>query len=220
MRLVFLGPPGAGKGTQARYLEQSYGACQIATGDILRKAVQEATPLGKKAKQYIDKGELVPDEVVIDLVAERLGADDCRKGFVLDGFPRTIAQAEGLERVLRELGSDLDCVLSLRVPNGVIVQRLTGRRTCKGCGALYHVTFGPPRQKDICDRCGGALFQREDDREETIRARLRVYDSQTAPLIDYYRKRGLLREIDGVGSVEEIRGRVLEALGERGDDLP
>lgn len=216
MRLVFLGPPGAGKGTQAQHLEEKYGARQIATGDILRRAVQEETALGKKAKAYLDKGELVPDEVVIGLVAERLRADDCRQGFVLDGFPRTIAQAEGLEKVLGQLDAALDSVLCLRVPNEAIVQRLTGRRTCRKCGALYHLTFSPPRQEGVCDRCGGALFQREDDREETIRSRLKVYDNQTAPLVDYYRKKGLLREIDGVGSVEEIRGRIVEALGRPG----
>lgn len=213
MRVVFLGPPGAGKGTQAKFLQEKYGACQVSTGDILRKAVQDHTPLGKKAAEYLDKGELVPDDVVLDLVAERLQQKDCEKGFILDGFPRTVAQAEGLERILEHLGRGLDSVLCLQLPQEVIIRRLSGRRNCRKCGGLYHAAWSPPRRDGVCDQCGGELYQRQDDREETVAARLRVFDAQTAPLAEYYRKKGLLRPINGEGSVEEIRGRVFQALG-------
>ena len=214
MRVVFLGPPGAGKGTQAKFLEEKYGACQVSTGDILRKAVRDRTPLGKKASEYLDKGELVPDDIMLNLVAERLKERDCEKGFILDGFPRTVAQAEGLERILEDLGWGLDCVFCMQVPQGVIVQRLSGRRSCKKCGGLYHTVFNPPRKEGFCDRCDGELYQRQDDLEETVAARLRVFERQTSPLVSFYRKRGLLREINGVGSVEEIRSRVFQAVGE------
>lgn len=213
MRVILLGPPGAGKGTQARFLEEQYGACLVSTGDMLRKAVREGTPLGKKASEHIRKGELVPDGLMIDLVAERLSENDCRKGFILDGFPRTVAQAEGLEEVLRNRGAALERVVSLRVPREEIIRRLAGRRTCRPCGSLYHVTLSPPKRDAICDRCGGEVYQREDDREETVAARLDVYESQTAPLIDYYRKKDLLKEIDGAGEVEQVRHEVLQALG-------
>ena len=216
VRVVLLGPPGAGKGTQAKWLQERFEACQVSTGDILRKAVAEQTPLGKQAAAYINRGVLVPDSLIVDLVAERLKEKDCDKGFVLDGFPRTISQAESLEEILKKMGLALDCVLSVQVPHRVIVERLAGRRTCKGCGALYHLTLGPPSKEGVCDRCGGELYQRDDDREETITARLKVYEAQTAPLVNYYRERGMLREIDGVGKVDEIRSRVLQALGDRG----
>lgn len=216
VRVVLLGPPGAGKGTQAKLLQEVSGACQVSTGDILRKAVRDQTPLGKEAAHYIEKGELVPDRVVVDLVGERLKDKECAIGFILDGFPRTIAQAEGLGNILGGMRLDLRAVLSIQVPHGVIVQRLAGRRTCRNCEALFHVTFDPPQREGICDRCGGELFQREDDREETIEARLRVYDEQTAPLIDYYRAKGILKEIEGVGSVEDIRRRVFTVLGAAG----
>lgn len=212
VRVVLLGPPGAGKGTQARFLKEQYEACLVSTGDILRKAVSDRTPLGRRASEYIDKGELVPDALMIDLAGERLAREDCRRGFILDGFPRTVAQAEGLESLLRKLGSALDCALSIRVPREVIVQRLAGRRTCRGCGSLYHALFSPPRRNGVCDRCQGEIYQREDDREETVAARLEVYERQTAPLIDYYRKKNLLKEIGGVGSVEEVRAHVRRAL--------
>lgn len=214
MRVVFLGPPGAGKGTQAKFLEEKYGACQVSTGDILRKAVRERTPLGKKASEYLDKGELVPDDIMLNLVAERLKERDCEKGFILDGFPRTVAQAEGLERILKDLGWDLDSVFCIQVSQGVIIQRLSGRRSCKKCGSLYHTVFNPPRKEGFCDRCDGDLYQRQDDLEETVAARLRVFERQTSPLVSFYRKRGLLKEINGVGSVEEIRSRVFQAVGE------
>ena len=213
-RVVLLGPPGAGKGTQAKLLEEKFAAPQISTGDILRKAVAEQSVLGKQASEYIRRGELVPDQLIIDLVAERLKEKDCEKGFVLDGFPRTIAQAQSLEDILKKMGLALNCVLSVQVPHELIVERLSGRRTCKGCGALYHVVFDPPKAAGTCNRCGGELFQRDDDREETISNRLRVYDNQTAPLGSYYRERGLLKSIDGVGKVEDIGKRMIQALGD------
>jgi adenylate kinase len=170
--------------------------------------------LGEEAAGYINRGALVPDGVILNLVAERVREKDCEKGFLLDGFPRTLAQADGLQKILERSSLELDSVVSVRVPTEVIIERLSGRRTCKDCGAMYHVVFGPPKKAGVCDKCGSDLYQREDDREETIAARLKVYDDQTAPLIEYYREQGLLREIDGVGSVEEIRRRVIEALGE------
>jgi len=213
MRVVFLGPPGAGKGTQAKSLQEKYGICQVSTGDILRKAVREHAPLGKQAAGYLDKGELVPDGVMLKLVAERLQEKDCEKGFILDGFPRTVPQAEGLGQILRDSGLGLDFVFCIQLPQGVLIQRLSGRRTCKKCGGLYHTLLNPPKREGLCDSCGGELYQRQDDREETIAARLRVFETQTAPLVDYYRMKGLLREINGVGSPEEIRSRVFQALG-------
>lgn len=211
--MLFLGPPGAGKGTQAKLLTEEFGACQVSTGDILRKAVKEETPLGKKASEFMAKGALVPDALMVTVIADRLRQDDCRKGFILDGFPRTLDQADGLETILKDMGLGLDCVFSLKVSQRLIVQRLEGRRSCRRCGALYHVIFQAPVKKGICDRCEGELYQREDDREETIRARLRVYKKQTGPLIGHYRKKGLLKEIDGVGSVEEIQNRIRRAWG-------
>lgn len=213
-RVVLLGPPGAGKGTQAKLLQEKFAACQISTGDILRKAVAEQTPLGKEASQYIDRGALVPDSVIVNLVAERLKEQDCARGFILDGFPRTIPQAQSLDALLKQSGLNLNRVLSVQVPQRVIIERLAGRRTCSSCGALSHVVFSPPKKEGVCDRCGGELFQRHDDREETIANRLKVYESQTAPLVNYYREQGLLREIDGVGAVDEIRARIISALGD------
>jgi adenylate kinase len=212
--VILLGPPGAGKGTQAKLLQEKFGVCQISTGDILRRAVAEKTDLGRQAAEYINRGALVPDAVILDLVAERLKEKDCEKGFILDGFPRTIPQAQGLEAVMQARGEALDRVLSVQVPHNIIVERLAERRTCKDCGALYHAVFDVPKKPGTCDRCGGVLYQREDDREETIAARLKVYDTQTAPLENYYRERGMLSAINGVGSVDEIYRRVTSALGE------
>lgn len=214
-RVVLLGPPGAGKGTQAKLLQEKFAACQVSTGDILRKAVAERTPLGKQASDYIDRGALVPDSVIVNLVAERLKEKDCEPGFILDGFPRTIPQAESLDAILKKMGLNLNCVLSVQVPEKIIIERLAGRRTCKNCGALSHVVFNPQKRAGVCDRCGGELYQRDDDREETVANRLKVYESQTAPLISYYRGRGLLSEIDGDGEIDEIRSRVTQALGDR-----
>ena len=212
MNLIFLGPPGSGKGTQAKMLVDKYGIPQISTGDILREAVKEGTPLGKEAKKYMDEGKLVPDEVVVGIVRERLKEPDCTKGFILDGFPRTIPQAEALDKTLQEMGKGIDHVLSLEVDREELVRRLSGRRTCKKCGAMYHIIFDPPKKDGVCDRCGGELYQRDDDKEETIRERLRVYEEQTAPLIEYYRKKGLLRPINGVGKIEEIFARIRETI--------
>ncbi len=211
--MVLLGPPGAGKGTQAKLLQERFQACQISTGDILRKAVADQTALGKDAAEYLKRGALVPDEVIIMLVAERLRGKDCENGFVLDGFPRTIQQAVGLEAILKTLGTPLEHVLSMRVPPEVIVKRLAGRRNCGNCGALYHEVFDPPKKAGLCDECGTQLYQREDDREETITRRLKVYEEQTAPLVEYYREQGKVRTIDGVGKVEDIQRRIIEALG-------
>ena len=212
MRLILLGPPGAGKGTQAKRLIERYGIPQISTGDILRAAVREGTELGKTAKQYMDAGKLVPDEVVIGIIEERLKEPDCAKGYILDGFPRTVAQADALTEVLARMGQSIDHVVSIEVPDEELVERLTGRRTCRNCGAMYHVKFSPPKKPGVCDKCGGELFQRDDDKEETIRARLKVYQDQTAPLIAYYEKAGLLRRVSGVGTVDEIYERILGVL--------
>ena len=214
-RVVLLGPPGAGKGTQAKLLQEKFAACQVSTGDILRKAVAEQTALGKEASDYINHGALVPDSVIVNLVVERLREKDCEPGFILDGFPRTIPQAESLDAILKKMGLNLNCVLSVQVPEEIIIERLAGRRTCKNCGALSHMVFNPQKRAGVCDRCGGELYQRDDDREETVANRLKVYQSQTAPLISYYRERGLLSEIDGVGEIDEIRSRVTQALGDR-----
>lgn len=207
MKLILLGPPGAGKGTQAKMLTDRFGIPQISTGDILRAAVKEGTPMGVKAKSCMDAGALVPDEVVVGIVRERLQNDDCAAGFILDGFPRTVAQADALKETLRELGKDLDSVVSLEVDTEALVERLTGRRTCRDCGKGYHVKFDPPRAAATCDACGGALMQRDDDQEETIRKRLEVYQQQTSPLAAYYRNEGLLTAIDGMlemGAVQEL----------------
>ncbi len=212
MKLILLGPPGAGKGTQAVRLVEHYGIPQISTGDILRKAVKEGTELGVLAKKYMDKGELVPDEVVIGIIRERIKEPDCGKGYILDGFPRTIAQAQALDEMLEKEGTSIDHVVNISVEDEEIVKRLTGRRMCPKCGAGYHVVFDPPKKEGICDKCGGELIQRDDDREETIRARLEVYRQQTEPLIEYYEEKGLLRTIPGEGKMEEIFQAILKAL--------
>ena len=213
MNLVLLGPPGAGKGTQAKMLINAYGIPQISTGDMLREAVKNKTPLGLEAKKAMDAGQLVTDEVVIGLVRERLAKPDCENGFMLDGFPRTVPQAEELEKVLADLGKSLDHVISIEVPNEELMGRLTGRRTCKACGQGFHVMFDPPKEKGKCDKCGGELFQRDDDNEETVGNRLKVYDDSTKPLIDFYQGKGLLRPINGVGKISDILARVKKVLG-------
>jgi adenylate kinase len=212
MRLVLLGAPGGGKGTQAKKLVDKYGIPQISTGDILRAAVAKGTPLGKEAKSYMNKGELVPDSVVIGLVKERIAQDDCKKGYILDGFPRNTAQSETLDKVLAGMGSPLDTALLIDVDKDVLMKRLTGRRTCKNCQQMYNVYFSPPKKEGICDKCGGELFQRDDDKEATIKKRLDVYDAQTAPLIDYYKKKGILKSIAGTGSINEIFDKVCKIL--------
>lgn len=215
MNIILLGPPGAGKGTQAQLMVARYHIPQISTGDILREAVREETELGKAAKSFMEKGQLVPDEVVIGVIEERLKAQDCHSGFILDGFPRTIPQAEVLQKILLKMGKPLDHVLNIEVNREELVRRLTGRRTCKLCGAMYHIIFSPPREKDLCDRCGGPLYQREDDREETIRMRLKEYERQTAPLIQYYQTKGLLRSIDGIGTQSQIFDRIVQTIERR-----
>ncbi len=204
MKLVLLGAPGGGKGTQAKKLVDKYGIPQISTGDILRAAVAKGTPLGKEAKSYMDKGELVPDSVVIGLVKERIAQADCKKGYILDGFPRNTAQAETLDKVLAEMGSPLDTALLVDVDKEILMKRLTGRRTCKNCQQMYNAYFSPPKKEGVCDKCNGELFQRDDDKEETIKRRLDVYDAQTAPLINYYKERGILKSVKGTGSIDEI----------------
>jgi len=213
MRLVLLGAPGAGKGTQAKKLIEKYGIPQISTGDILRKAVADGTPLGKEAKSYMDKGELVPDSVVIGLVKERLAQDDCKAGYILDGFPRTTPQAEALDKVLEEMNAPLDVALSVDVDMGGLMKRLTGRRTCKNCQQMYNIYFSPPQKEGVCEKCGGELFQRDDDKEETIKNRLDVYERSTAPLIDYYKNKGILKSVEGVGSIDEIFNKIVSILG-------
>ncbi|MCB2187764.1 MAG: adenylate kinase [Deltaproteobacteria bacterium] len=213
MNLILLGPPGAGKGTQAKRLIEAYGIPQISTGDMLRAAVKNQTQLGLEAKKFMDAGGLVPDEVVLGLVKERLAQPDCDKGFMLDGFPRNVPQAEELDKILAGLKKDIDHVVSIEVPSSELLKRLTGRRTCKGCGAGFHVMFDPPKQEGECDKCGGELYQRDDDNEATVSNRLKVYDDQTKPLIDYYTGKGLLRPIDGVGDMEAILGRIKAVLG-------
>jgi adenylate kinase len=212
MRLILLGPPGAGKGTQAKLLVDRLRIPQVSTGDMLRAAVKAGTPLGREAQQYMNRGALVPDTVIIGLVRERLQQADCAKGYILDGFPRTVAQAEALEKTLAELSARLDHVVSLEVPTEDLVLRIAGRRTCRNCGAMYHVRFSPSKTDGRCDACGGPTYQRDDDREETVRRRLQVYTDQTAPLIDFYASRGLLRRVEGTGEIGEIFQRITRAL--------
>jgi adenylate kinase len=212
MNIVFLGPPGAGKGTQAKILIERYGIPQVSTGDMLREHRAKGTELGKKAQEYMDKGQLVPDEIILGMVKDRLSQPDCQKGFILDGFPRTVAQAEALDKLLSEMGKKLDFALALIVPDDLLVERLTGRRTCKNCGMMYHIKYKPPKVEGKCDVCGGELYQRPDDNEETVRNRLKVYHEQTAPLIEYYKNKGILREIDGSKSIEEITQQIISIL--------
>jgi adenylate kinase len=206
MRIVLLGGPGSGKGTQAKMLIDKLKVPQISTGDIFRAALKEGTPMGLKAKTYMDKGELVPDEVVIGVVEERLTKPDLDKGYMLDGFPRTLPQAEALDKILKTQGKGIDHAVLVDVPDDELVKRLSGRRTCKNseCGSMFHVMFNPPKKEGICDKCGGELYQRDDDKEATIRERLTVYNSQTAPLVGYYEGKGLLRRVKGVGPINEI----------------
>lgn len=208
MRVVFLGAPGVGKGTQADRIAAQYGVLKISTGDLLREAVRNQTELGRQAKRYMDAGQLVPDSVVIGLVRDKLADASCAKGFILDGFPRTVPQAEELDKVLASQGVALDRVVNFEVPREEIVKRLSGRRSCPKCQAVYHDDFSPPRRHGLCDRCGEAVVQRSDDRPETIEARLRVYEEQTEPLIDYYKTQGLLSHLDGAGAVDAVNQRL------------
>jgi len=212
MRIVMIGPPGAGKGTQAKLLQQRFHVPQISTGDMLREAERRDTPLGRIAGHFMSEGRLVPDDVVIGIVDDRLRAPDCGRGFILDGFPRTVAQAEALDRLLAEQGSALDAVLLIEVPDREIVRRLSGRLVCRSCGAPFHREFDPPSRPDRCDRCGGELYQREDDQADRIATRLAVLAREIAPLTEYYRSTGRLADIAGLGSQAEVFSRVEAAL--------
>ena len=213
MNIILLGAPGAGKGTQAERIVATYGVAHISTGDILRKAVADGTELGLEAKRYMDAGELVPDEVVIGLAQDRLAQPDCEAGFILDGFPRTVPQADALATVLGELGLSLDAVVQITVDKDALVKRLTARRTCRGCGKVYNLLIERPSQHDACDICGGEVYQREDDTVETVTNRLDVYEKETAPLVDYYERKGFLRNVDGNQDPDAVFGDVQAALG-------
>jgi adenylate kinase len=212
MRIILLGPPGAGKGTQAKAITERFGIPQISTGDILRSAVRDGTPMGARAKVFMDSGALVPDEVVVGIVCERLQQSDCSSGFILDGFPRTVAQADALHKTLVQMNYPLQAVISLDVDEEVLVERLTGRRTCHACGMGYHIKFSPSQQLNLCDVCGVELFQRDDDREETIRHRLSIYREQTAPLIHYYGEQGLLFSVDGMEDISKVQDKIVVIL--------
>ncbi|NMB27269.1 MAG: adenylate kinase [Tissierellia bacterium] len=213
MRLILLGPPGAGKGTQASAIVEEYAIPHISTGDIFRENIKKGTELGKKAKEYMDKGLLVPDELVISIVEDRLQKEDCKEGFLLDGFPRTLNQGEALDKVLSQMGLKLDRVINLDVEKEILIGRAIGRRICKDCGEVYHIKFTPPKEEGICDKCGGKLHQRDDDTVETVERRIEVYHKQTEPLIDYYREKGLLLDIDGSKDKDSIFEEIAKALG-------
>lgn len=213
-RVVLLGPPGAGKGTQAKKISEKYNIPHISTGDIFRANVMEGTPLGIKAKEYMDKGLLVPDELVCDLVEDRISWDDCKEGYLLDGFPRTVFQAEQFDSFLKRKNEVLTLVLDIEVPDEAILPRMAGRRVCRGCGASYHIVNMPPKKDGVCDLCGGEVYQRADDAEETVMARLNVYHDQTSPLIEYYTKSGKLAVVDGCRSVAEVFETICALLGE------
>jgi adenylate kinase len=212
MNLVLLGPPGVGKGTQAERLAKNLNVSHISTGDMFREAISNQTEVGKKAKEYLDSGKLVPDEIVIGILAERLEKPDCEAGFVLDGFPRTIPQAEALDGLLKDRNQPLDAVVYYTADESVVVERLSGRRMCRGCGANFHIKFTPPSSEGICDKCGGELYQRTDDNAETIRERLKVYLESTSALVEFYRKGGLLVEVPAESAPDEVERRTMRAL--------
>ncbi|HCP14354.1 MAG TPA: adenylate kinase [Peptococcaceae bacterium] len=212
MKTLLMGPPGAGKGTQAVVLAEKLGIPHISTGDMFRKAVKEQTPLGVEAKRYMDSGQLVPDEVTIGIVRERLAEEDCVNGFLLDGFPRTVFQAEALEDILTKLGTKLDLALNIDVDSEALIGRITGRRMCRNCGKPYHVTFSPSKVADKCDACGGELYQRDDDKEETVRKRLEVYSAQTLPLLDFYKSKGIVVSVDGNQPMQKVTEDIMAAI--------
>lgn len=213
MKIIMLGAPGAGKGTQAKQIAGKYGIPHISTGDIFRANIKEGTELGKKAKEYMDQGLLVPDELTCDLVVDRINQEDCKNGFVLDGFPRTIPQAEALDAALTKLGQKMDYAIDVDVPDENIVNRMGGRRACINCGATYHIVSIPPKKEGICDTCGNELVLRDDDKPETVQKRLNVYHEQTQPLIDYYTKQGILKSVDGTQPMEDVFAAIVEILG-------
>ena len=213
MKIIMLGAPGAGKGTQAKKIAEKYQIPHISTGDIFRANIKNGTELGKKAKQYMDQGALVPDELTCDLVMDRIQQDDCKKGYILDGFPRTIPQAESLDAALSRLGEAVDYAINVEVPDENIVKRMGGRRACVGCGATYHLVYAAPKKEGICDNCGAELILRDDDKPETVQKRLGVYHEQTQPLIDYYTKKGILKEVDGTMDMGDVFKAIVEILG-------
>lgn len=214
MKIIMLGAPGAGKGTQAKKIAEKYSIPHISTGDIFRANIKNGTELGKKAKTYMDQGLLVPDELVVDLVVDRVKQDDCSNGYVLDGFPRTIPQAEALDKALAAMGEAMDYAINVEVPDENIVRRMSGRRACVDCGATYHIVYAPTKEENICDNCHGELILREDDKPETVQKRLNVYHEQTQPLIDYYTKEGILKSVDGTKDLEEVFADIVAILGE------
>ena len=213
MKLIMLGAPGAGKGTQAKKIAEKYSIPHISTGDIFRANIKNGTELGKKAKTFMDQGLLVPDELVVDLVVDRVNQEDCKNGYVLDGFPRTIPQAEALDRALAEMGQKIDYAINVEVPDENIVNRMGGRRACVGCGATYHLVYAPTKTEGICDVCGKELILRDDDKPETVQKRLNVYHEQTQPLIDYYTKAGILKTVDGTVDINDVFAAIVEILG-------
>lgn len=214
MRLLIMGAPGAGKGTQAALIKEAYNIKHISTGDMFRKAISEKTPTGIEAKSYIDQGKLVSDSVTNKLVRERLSEKDCENGFLLDGYPRNLAQAEELDKILKDLGIKLDAVINVSVDDNFLIERITGRRTCTKCGASYHVSFNKPKVEGICDECGSTLIQRPDDSEETIKNRLSVYYEKTKPVLDYYEAQNIVKNVDGIGEINEIFEKIKKELGE------
>lgn len=212
LRLVLLGPPGAGKGTQASAIVSKYSIPHISTGDIFRANIKNGTELGKQVEAYMKKGLLVPDELVVSIVKDRLTKEDCKEGFLLDGFPRTVNQAEALDKELKDMNLKLDRVINIEVGKEILIERAIGRRICKNCGATYHVKFSPPKVGNTCDKCGGELYQRDDDKAETVEKRIEVYQEQTKPLIDYYKEKDLLLNIDGTKSIEEIFNDIVASL--------
>jgi len=212
LRLILLGPPGAGKGTQASAIVKKYNIPHISTGDIFRANIKEGTELGKKAEEYMNKGLLVPDELVVSIVKDRITKNDCKNGFLLDGFPRTVAQAEALDEELKEMSLGIDKVINIEVEKDILIERIIGRRICKNCGATYHIKFSPAKQDGICDICGGELHQRKDDTLDTVEKRIQVYMEQTKPLIDYYAQKGLLLNIDGTKDKEEVFREIVKSL--------
>lgn len=212
MNILFMGPPGAGKGTQAQLIVNEFGIPHISTGDAFRLAIKQGTPIGIKAKEFMDQGLLVPDDVTIGIVEERLQQSDCEKGFLLDGFPRTLSQAEALDGILDRLNTGLDHVINLKVDRDKLLARLTGRRICKSCGSSYHVIFNPPKEEGVCDKCGGELYQRSDDNEESVGTRLDEYLTKTAPLLSFYENKGLLREVDGDKEIDAVSAEIVSLL--------